>query len=157
MTARRTWAVQMLLVALSRRICCSRVCKARRYARRPSASYETPTRRPGMWRFRACLDNANRLRMTIEGDEERFSIRCDRVAKRHRFSGGRGFIQQRRVRDIKRGQVRDHLLEIEQRLQPALRYLSLVRCVCTIPTGVLKNVSLNDGRRNVIGLAGPVE
>ena len=27
MTARRTCAVQMLLVALSRRMCCSRVCK----------------------------------------------------------------------------------------------------------------------------------
>ena len=30
MTARSTWAVQMLLVALSRRMCCSRVCRARR-------------------------------------------------------------------------------------------------------------------------------
>ena len=36
----------MLEVALSRRMCCSRVCRARRYARRPSASTETPTRRP---------------------------------------------------------------------------------------------------------------
>src|ERR1017187_119173 len=34
MTARRTCAVQMLLVALSRRMCCSRVCKASRYAGR---------------------------------------------------------------------------------------------------------------------------
>src|SRR3546814_3110602 len=51
-TARRTWAVQMLEVALSRRMCCSRVCSARRYAGRPAASTETPTRRPGSWRSR---------------------------------------------------------------------------------------------------------
>ncbi len=37
--------MQMLLVALSRRMCCSRVCRASRYAGLPSASIETPTRR----------------------------------------------------------------------------------------------------------------
>ncbi len=47
MTASSTWAVQMLLVAFSRRMCCSRVCSASRYAGCPSASTETPTRRPG--------------------------------------------------------------------------------------------------------------
>jgi hypothetical protein len=46
-TASSTWAVQMLLVAFSRRMCCSRVCRARRVAGRPAASTETPTRRPG--------------------------------------------------------------------------------------------------------------
>ena len=51
-TASSTWAVQMLEVALSRRMCCSRVCSARRYAGRPSASTETPTRRPGRCRSR---------------------------------------------------------------------------------------------------------
>jgi hypothetical protein len=35
MTASRTCAVQMLLVAFSRRMCCSRVCSARRSAGRP--------------------------------------------------------------------------------------------------------------------------
>ena len=49
-TASSTWAVQMLEVALSRRMCCSRVCRARRYAGRPSASTETPTSRPGRCR-----------------------------------------------------------------------------------------------------------
>ena len=84
-------------------------------------------------RLRACLDNANRLRMTIVGDEERFSIRCNRVAKRHRFGGGRGFIQQRRVRDIA-SQVRDHLLEIEQRRAGLVRFLPDKACKrCTSP------------------------
>ena len=43
MLARQTWAVQMLLVALSRRMCCSRVCMAMRSAGRPDASRLTPT------------------------------------------------------------------------------------------------------------------
>jgi hypothetical protein len=46
-TASSTCAVQMLLVAFSRRMCCSRVCKASRYAGAPAASFDTPTSRPG--------------------------------------------------------------------------------------------------------------
>ena len=42
----------MFEVALSRRMCCSRVCSARRYAGVPSASLDTPTRRPGILRCR---------------------------------------------------------------------------------------------------------
>ena len=49
-TAKSTCAVQMLLVAFSRRMCCSRVCKARRSAVAPSASTLTPTSRPGIMR-----------------------------------------------------------------------------------------------------------
>ena len=52
-TASSTWAVQMLEVAFSRRMCCSRVCSARRWAGRPAASTDTPTRRPGSERRRA--------------------------------------------------------------------------------------------------------
>ena len=50
-TASRTCAVQMLDVAFSRRMCCSRVCNASRYAGLPCASTVTPTSRPGMLRF----------------------------------------------------------------------------------------------------------
>ncbi len=46
-TASSTWAVQMLDVAFSRRMCCSRVCRASRCAGRPAASTDTPTSRPG--------------------------------------------------------------------------------------------------------------
>ena len=44
-TAGRTCAVQMLLVAFSRRMCCSRVWMARRQAGLPWTSLETPTMR----------------------------------------------------------------------------------------------------------------
>ena len=48
------WFVQMLEVAFSRRMCCSRVESVRQKARRPSASRVWPTRRPGIWRW--CSD-----------------------------------------------------------------------------------------------------
>src|SRR3546814_2428889 len=55
MTASRTCAVQMFDVAFSRRICCSRVCSAKRRAGAPWLSLDTPTRRPGMVRLNASL------------------------------------------------------------------------------------------------------
>lgn len=51
-TASSTCAVQMLLVAFSRRMCCSRVCNANRNAASPATSRDTPTSRPGNIRSR---------------------------------------------------------------------------------------------------------
>ena len=48
MMDKSTWAVQMLDVAFSLRICCSRVCKAILNARFPSESTETPMILPGI-------------------------------------------------------------------------------------------------------------
>jgi hypothetical protein len=48
--------VQMLLVAFSRRMCCSRVDKVSTQPRRPSASVVSPTSRPGI-----CRMNLSRL------------------------------------------------------------------------------------------------
>ena len=45
------WFVQMLEVAFSRRMCCSRVESVRQKARRPSASCVSPTSRPGICRW----------------------------------------------------------------------------------------------------------
>ena len=53
MLASSTCAVQMLLVAFSRRMCCSRVWSAMRNAGRPCASTETPMIRPGAERLQA--------------------------------------------------------------------------------------------------------
>src|SRR6266516_4239008 len=59
----------MLLVALSRRMCCSRVCNASRYAGRPSASCDTPTSRPGMWRLYIRCDDNKRTRVMHSRNE----------------------------------------------------------------------------------------
>src|ERR1022692_154976 len=44
------WLVQMLDVAFSRRMCCSRVASVRQNARLPCVSVVSPTSRPGIWR-----------------------------------------------------------------------------------------------------------
>ena len=51
MLARSACAVQMLLVALSRRMCCSRVWMDSRSAGFPRESFDTPTMRPGICRL----------------------------------------------------------------------------------------------------------
>ena len=79
------------------------------------------------------------------------------MTKRHRFGGGGGFVEQRRVGDLERRQVGDHRLEIEERFESALRDLGLVGRVSGVPAGVLENVSLNHRRRNAIGIAGTDE
>ena len=104
-------------------------------------------------RFRARLDDLDRLRMTIVGDEKRFAIGNRRVAKRHRFGGGGGFVEERRVSDVELGKIDNHGLEIEQRLEPALRDFGLIRRVSGVPTGILENVSLDDWRRDATGVA----
>src|SRR5204863_10002644 len=48
-------------------------------------------------RFRPCLNNGDRLRVTIVSDKERFAIRNDCMTKRHCLSGGSGFIKQRGI------------------------------------------------------------
>ena len=50
-TASSTCAVQILLVAFSRLICCSRVCSDNLSAGLPDESRETPTKRPGILRL----------------------------------------------------------------------------------------------------------
>ena len=55
MFANNACAVQILLVAFSRLICCSLVCKAIRNARLPCASILTPINLPGMPRLNSSL------------------------------------------------------------------------------------------------------
>ena len=51
-SANRPWFVQTLLVAFSRRMCCSRVCSVRTKQRLPRRSTVWPAMRPGMRRTR---------------------------------------------------------------------------------------------------------
>ena len=108
-------------------------------------------------RFRAGLNNLDRLRVAIVRDEESVSAGGNGVTERHRFGGGGGFIEERRVRDVERRQVLDHGLEIQERFQPALGDLGLIRRVGGVPTGVLENVPLNHRWRNRVGIAGADE
>src|SRR5207247_3909910 len=107
-------------------------------------------------RLRARLDDSNRLRMTIVGDKKSFLVAgvtapgYSGMTKRHRLGGGRGFIEQRRISDVERSQIHDHLLEIEQRLESALSDFGLVRRVSSVPARIFENVSLDNWRRDAV-------
>ncbi|MNI40033.1 hypothetical protein D3C73_942320 [compost metagenome] len=64
----------------------------------------------------------------------------------HRLGRRRGLIQQRSIGQLQPGQVDDHLLEIEQRLEPALRDLGLVRRVSGVPPGIFQHIAQDDSR-----------
>ena len=238
---------------MSRRMCCSRVCSASRYAGRPSASTETPTRRPGRCRsspardgheagVRAAVEQrdaealrgadhdvgAERARATRAGSapagrrrrrpgaprswaasidrragrgpgrRRRGTARARRTARRraarrrgrrrrprcpsprrgcgrprwsaaarrrrrrtgrsallvaaayqrHRLGGRGALVEQRRVGGRQPGEVADHGLEVEQRLEPALGDLRLVRRVGGVPARVLEHVAPDHRRRD---------
>ena len=99
-------------------------------------------------------EHVDRLRMAVVGHEDRAApVACGgrrRLHHVHRLRGGGGFVEKRRVRDLERRQVADHRLEVEQRFEPALRDLRLVRRVLRVPAGVLEHVALDDGRRDAL-------
>jgi hypothetical protein len=55
------------------------------------------------------------------------------------------------------GQLGDERLEIEQRLQPALRDLRLVRRVGGVPAGIFEDGALDDRRRMRVAVTKPDE
>jgi hypothetical protein len=64
----------------------------------------------------------------------------------HRLDRGRRLVQHGRAGHRQRGQVLDHGLEVEQRLQPALRDLRLVGRVGGVPGRILQHVAADHGR-----------
>ena len=61
--------------------------------------------------------------------------------QRHGLRRGGGLVEHRCVGDLEAGQILDHGLEVQQRLQPALADLGLVGGVCGVPRRVLKDVA----------------
>ena len=72
----------------------------------------------------------------------------DVVTKRHGLGCGCGFVEKRRIRDLHSGEIADHCLKIQQRLEASLRDFGLIRRVGRIPTRILQNVAA-DNRRGV--------
>ena len=99
-------------------------------------------------RQRARLHDSNRLRMTVLRDKETLALAArDGVAHVHRLGRGCGLVEQRRVRQRQRRQVRDHRLEVEQSLESALGDLGLVGRVLRVPARVLEDRALDDAGR----------
>ena len=109
--------------------------------------------RPG-----AGAHHGDRLRVAFLRNEERRAfpaLAARRKAEVHRFRRGRPFVQHGSIGDRQPGEVADHGLEIQQRLQPALCDLRLVGRVGSIPARVFKDVSLDDRRRDRAVIALP--
>ena len=90
----------------------------------------------------AGLDDRDRLRMAVRGDDELPPLAArNRSAHPHRFRGRRGLVQQRRVGQRQGCQVGNERLEGHQNLQTSLGDLRLVRRVLRVPAGVLQDVA----------------
>ena len=88
--------------------------------------------------------DVDRLRMAARVDEHGvLAVARDAVRHRDRFGGRRALVEQRRVRDRQRGEVADHRLVVEQRLEAPLRDLGLVRRVRRVPARILEHVALD--------------
>ena len=92
--------------------------------------------------------------MTVVADQEHIArgATARAEAQRHRFRGGRAFVEQRRIGDLQAREIDHHRLIIQQRFESSLRDLGLVRRVRRVPRRVLHDVAQNHvrGMRAVI-------
>ena len=89
---------------------------------------------------------------------ERLARATDRLeAHHHRLGGGGAFVEQRGVRHREPGEVLDHRLVVDERLETALRDLCLVRRVGGVPARVLEHVAEDHRRRDRVVVALPDE
>ena len=74
---------------------------------------------------------------------------------RHCFCSGSGFIQQGGIYEWQGGQFGHHGLKVEQALQAALRYFSLIRGVLRVPSRIFKYIPQDNrgGYGSIIALA----
>jgi len=100
----------------------------------------------------AGLDDGDGLRVAGVGDQEHAALAGGEVpAHAHRLGGGGRLVEQRGVGQRQAGQVGDHRLVVDQRLEPALADLGLIRRVLRVPARVLEDIAL-DHRRGDAGV-----
>ncbi len=97
-------------------------------------------------RFGPRADHRDRLRMALLVDAIHRApfAACHGLGDVHRLGGGGRLVEQRRIGHVEPGQVRDHRLEIQQRLESSLGDLRLIRRVGRVPAGILQHVALDD-------------
>ncbi len=105
-------------------------------------------------RLGAGAHHSQRLRMHVLVDEEGFCLDLRvPLGERHGFGRRGRLIEQRGVGDVEPGEVADHGLEVEQRLQPALADLGLVGRVGRVPGRILQDVALDHRGQDRAGIA----
>ena len=92
--------------------------------------------------FGAPLHDCDRLGVTVGVKEEHVpTLGCEPATHGHSLGRGRRFVEQRRIRQVHAREVRHHRLEVEQRLEPPLGDLGLIRRVRGVPGRVLEHVA----------------
>mmetsp|Transcript_7428 Transcript_7428/g.12524 ORF Transcript_7428/g.12524 Transcript_7428/m.12524 type:complete len:329 (-) Transcript_7428:549-1535(-) len=100
-------------------------------------------------RLGAGFHHGDVLRVAVFIDKEPGDFRfADPLRHGHRLGTGGCLVQQRGVGNLKPREVRHHGLEVQQRLQPALRNLGLIGRIGRVPGRILKDVALDRGRRD---------
>ena len=103
------------------------------------------------------LHDGDRLRVSVDVDEEAafVGVLGQPPRHRHRFRRRRAFVEHRGVGQIEAGEVSDHRLKVEQRLEPTLADLGLVGRVGGVPRRVLQHVALDHRWRDRRRVAHP--
>ncbi len=101
-------------------------------------------------------DRGNGLRMAVLIDKERLRL-GPRAAFGHRHCFGRGgrFVQQAGIGNRQPGQIGDHGLIVQQRLQPTLCNLGLIGGIGGVPRRIFKDIQLDRRRRDRAVIALP--
>ena len=114
---------------------------------------------PDVERLGPAAQDVDRLRETAVRDEEhallpgRRLLRLQPVEHRHGLGRRGALVEQRRRRDVHPGQVLHDRLEVEERFEPALRDLRLIRRVRRVPAGILEDVAKDHARRDAVVVA----
>ena len=87
------------------------------------------------------LDHGDGLRVDVGVDDEAAAALDHAVAQGHGLGRGGALVEQRGVGHRQTGEILDHGLEVEERLEPALRDLRLVGRVRRVPARVLEHVA----------------
>ena len=94
------------------------------------------------------------LREGVGVDDEDVGARLRGTAgEEHALDDGGALVEHRRVGGGEPRQLGDHRLEVDERLEPALRDLGLVRRVGRVPARVLEHVALDHGGRDGVVVA----
>src|SRR5699024_11702506 len=94
----------------------------------------------------AGADDGDGLRVELGVEDDGGPLLHGPAHEQDRLGDGGGLIEEGGVGDVETGEVLGDLLEVQQRLEPTLGDLGLVRGVGGVPGGVLGEVAADDGR-----------